>query len=140
MSGRGAQNHLDAVLDELSRWPEGTPPERLRWFLEQALRHARADQRSYRLYLSLALQPATQSMVLEEVERRPAGFAVLDRDLTRIFSALGHQEPDTEALVVRATVDGLIQYLLMAPDDFPIEEAVSRMMVPHGAHGSGARR
>ena len=131
--------HLESVLEVLGRWPDGAPADRLRWFLEQALGHAHAQQRSYRLYLSLALQPSTRTMVLEEVARRREALAAVDTHLERIFAALEHPDPETEALVLRATVDGLIQYLLMAPDQFPVQEAVSRLMSLHGGGDHGAR-
>lgn len=131
--------HLESVLEVLSRWPDGVPTDRLRWFLEQALGHAHANQRSYRLYLSLALQPSTRAMVLEEVALRHHSLAAVDEQLGRIFAALGHPDPETEALVLRATVDGLIQYLLMAPDQFPVQEAVARLMALHGARDHGTR-
>ncbi len=130
--------HLESVLEVLAGWPDGPPADRLRWFLEQALGHARTNQRSYRLYLSLALQPSTRTMVMEEVARRHDALAAVDTHLERIFAALGHPNPETEALVLRATVDGLIQYLLMAPDQFPVQEAVARLMSLHGARDHGA--
>ena len=131
--------HLDAILEVLQRWPDGDPADRLRWFLDQALGHARRNQSSYRLYLSLALQPGTREMVMEEVGRRRESFAAVDRALAGIFEGLGHPRPETEALVLRATVDGLIQYLLMAPEQFPEPDAVSRLMALHGSrYGGGA--
>jgi AcrR family transcriptional regulator len=131
-------SHLDEVLAVLAHWPEGPADERLRWFIGTALEHARARGASYRLYLSLALQPTTRALVLEEVERRREALATLDEKLSAIFVALGHPEPETEALVVRATVDGLIQYLLLAGERFPLDDAVTRVMALHGRSAGGS--
>ncbi len=124
--------HLDGVVQVLSRWPSAPPDEQLRWFLKSALDHARTYQDSFRLYLSLALHPGTRELVLAEVERRQALLDGVEGELRSIFVALGHPVPEIEALVLRATVDGLIQYLLMAPDRFPADEAVSRLLALHG--------
>lgn len=91
-----------------------------------SLTHARAHEASYRLYLSLALQPATRNLVPAEVAKRRAMLVGVEEELRSIFSELGHADPETAALVLRVTVDGLIQYLLVAGDGFPIDEAVSR--------------
>lgn len=130
--------HLGSITEALSRWPAGTPADRMRWFLETALGHARANQSSYRLFLSLALQPATREFVLEEVAKQGEALAALDRHLQEIFRDYGHEQPEAEALVLRATVDGLIQYLLLEPERFPIGEAVERILSLHGA-GDGTR-
>jgi len=125
-------SHLTEVWDVLSSWPAVGPEERLRWFVSTALNHARAHEDSYRLYLSLALQPATRDLVMAEVERRRAMLVGVDEELRSIFAELGHADPEAAALVLRVTVDGLIQYLLIAGDAFPISEAVSRVMALHG--------
>lgn len=122
------ERHLLAILEELSGWPEGPPEERLGWFVETALGHAKANQESYRLYLSLALQPATRELVLGEVARHADELAGLDAELARIFEAYGHDDPASEAVLLRATVDGLIQYLLMHPEGFVIDAAVEGIL------------
>jgi AcrR family transcriptional regulator len=125
------EKHLSSIVERLSEWPEGPPTEQLRWFLETALRHAKANQGAYRLYLSLALQPATRDLVLDEVARQGQALTGLDRKLLDVFRECGHSEPGTEAVVLRATVDGLIQYLLLEPERFRIEEAVNRLLSLH---------
>lgn len=130
-------SHLKDITGVLSAWPAGSPSDRLAWFLRQALTHARSHQPSYRLYLSLALQPATRALVLEEVECHRAALDELDLRLRTLFGELGHPDPGTAAVVLRATVDGLIQYLLVAPDAFPLEDAVERVLSLHtGARSS----
>lgn len=130
--------HLDEVLAVLAGWPPAPPAEQLRWFVAMALGHAGARGASYRLSLSLALQPSTRTLVLEEVERRRVALAAVHDRPVAAFAALGRAEPETQALVVRATVDGLIQYLLIGGDAFPVEEAVSRVMALHGRRGAEA--
>lgn len=123
--------HLRAIVDTLSGWPDGSAESRLRWFLKTALGHANANQGSYRLFLSLALQPATRALVVNEVEKQAEALSALDGHLEEIFRAYGHDDPKTEALVLRATTDGLIQYLLLQPERFPIGEAVERILLMH---------
>jgi len=124
-------DHLDEIIQVLSTWPEGSPEARLRWLLEKALSHAKRNQSSYGLYLSLALQPSTRQMVMEEVGRRSVELEGLEGEIRAIFTALGSADPTTEAVVLRATVDGLIQHLLMAPEQFAVEEAVERVLSLH---------
>jgi AcrR family transcriptional regulator len=123
--------HLADVWDVLASWPATGPEERLRWFVSTALNHARTHADSYRLYLSLALQPTTRDLVLAEVAKRRAMLLGVEEELRSIFSELGHADPGAAALVLRVTVDGLIQYLLIAGDGFPIPEAVSQVMALH---------
>lgn len=130
--------HLAVIVEKLADWPQGSPEDRLRWFLETALGHALAHQSSYRLYLTLALHPATRELVMEEVARLGGALAALDDGLRQIFQAFGHDEPETEAIVLRATVDGLIQYLLLEPDRFRIGEAVDRMLSLHDWRSAAA--
>ena len=125
--------HLDSVLRMLAHWPGGEPADRLEWFLETALEHARHNQESYRLFLSLGLQPATRTLVLDEIERRRAELDAVDEELRSIFGALGRRSPEADAMLVRATVDGLIQYLLMAPGRFPDAEAAMRVVAAYGS-------
>jgi AcrR family transcriptional regulator len=127
--------HLDAVLTEIRRWDGTTPESRLAWYVERALAHAASRAPSYRLFLSLAMQPATRGLALAEVASRQEQLSRIDEELSRIFKELGHPEPETEALVVRATVDGLVLYLLMTGEAFPIDEAVRRVVAQHGRRG-----
>lgn len=131
--------HLEEVLAVLSGWPPGPPAGRLRWFLRTALDDARARADSYRLFLSLALQPATRRLVMDEVAARRRELGRLDVTLRSLLVDLGHPTPDTEALILRAAVDGLIQYLILEPDRFPTDEAVERLMELHGSPLSGGR-
>lgn len=120
--------HLERVVAELSGWPDGPPLARLRWFARTALDHALRNASSYRLFLSLALQPTTRELVLAEVDRLRSVLDVVDVGLQSIFSDLGVDDEVSEAMVFRAAVDGLIQYALIAPEGFPVDEAASRLV------------
>jgi TetR/AcrR family transcriptional regulator, transcriptional repressor of bet genes len=120
--------HLDAVLDTLDSWSGTDPASRLRWFVRTALQHAGAGPDSYRLFLGLGMQPATRELVLAQVGARASRFATLEATLAGILSELGHADAQNAARTLRATVDGLIQYVLMTPGSFPVEEAVTGVM------------
>jgi AcrR family transcriptional regulator len=120
---------LDEVLSVIDSIDADAPAaERLRELVEASLQHARDNVETYRFYISTFLRPQTSPAIHAAASRHADRFAQMDQFVIDIFTELGFDEPVTEARFLRATLNGLIQELVMLPEAFDFEAMKRRLL------------
>lgn len=119
-----------AGLDNLSQFIDPDhdgvlTKDELRYFLEEFTRIMQKDQHFWKLYFSLFLQP----QVMKLVEKRLAVMIKQYIDMfTAYFSENEYEDPEIEALMLGAILDGIGFHFLMDPERFPIEKVKYKLM------------
>jgi AcrR family transcriptional regulator len=120
---------LDEVLSVIDDIDPGAPAgRRLRELVQVSLEHARDNVATYRFYIATFLQPQTSPAIQSAARKHADRFVRMDRFVVDIFTELGFDEPDIEARFLRATLNGLIQELVMLPDAFDFETMKRRLL------------
>ena len=99
--------------------------DELRFFLEEFSNVMKTDMHFWTLYFSLFMQPR----VLKLVEKR---LAVIIHDymrmLTSFFESNGYEDPEIEALLLGAILDGIGFHLMLDPENFPIDKVKDKLI------------
>jgi len=117
-------------LDNLSKFIDPNhdgvlTKEELRYFLEEFSNVMKSDMHFWMLYFNLFLQP----QVLKLVEKRVTVIIhVYMRMLTSFFETNGYEDPEIEALMLGAILDGIGFHLMLDPENFPIEKVKNRLI------------
>lgn len=106
-----------------------TPQDQLRLIIESRRDFVKQQEAYYRLYMGLALQPASQSLIAQDV------FPAKSDQVTafqQLFAALGYAQAELEAYYVAATLAGAGISYLMAPADYPLDRVVDELLRRYG--------
>lgn len=99
--------------------------DELRFFLEEFSNVMKKDLHFWTLYFSLFMQPR----VLKLVEKR---LMVLVhnymRMLTSFFESNEYEDPEIEALLLGAILDGIGFHLMLDPERFPIDKVKDKLI------------
>lgn len=101
-----------------------TPKAQLRLVIESRRDFIKTQERYYRLYLSLALQPASEALIADDV--LPAKADSIDAFL-HLFEALNYPDPRTEAYYVAATIAGAGLSYLLSPE-YPLDAVLDELL------------
>jgi len=117
-------------LDNLSQYIDPNDDgvltrDELRYFLEEFSNVMKKDPNFWTLYFNLFLQP----QVLKLVEKRLMEI-IHDymRMLTSFFKSNGYEDPDIEALLLGAILDGIGFHFMLDPENFPIEKVKNKLI------------
>jgi len=99
--------------------------DELKYFFEEFSNVMRKDIHFWKLYFSLFMQPR----VLKLVEKRLSGI-IHDymRMLSSFFAASGYEDPEIEAIMLGAILDGVGFHFMLDPDRFPIERVKDKLI------------
>lgn len=119
---------LTAILEDgfafAAEWVNRLEPgedmvARLRDMIEQTFAHVSAQADYWRLYISLAFQPAVSEAVGHVMERgMPAQLWAFTREA---FRQMGHPQAESEAWLLAATLDGIFMHALQIGEAYPLE-------------------
>ena len=102
----------------------GAPGERIERLLRASFRILRERQAFWRLSYGVRMQPA----VLEGLgDLLGVWTAEIQATLTGYLAEAGVPEPELEALVLFALIDGVSQHYVLHPDAYPIDAVVERI-------------
>ncbi len=105
--------------------------DHLRYMIEQTFAHVSAYADYWRLYISLAFQPAVSEAVGRMMERGvPGQLLAFTREA---FRQMGHPQAEEEAWLLAATLDGIFMHAIQIGEEYPLErmkEYVLRRFLP----------
>lgn len=88
-------------------------------YLHEIFNIVKANPEFWKLYFSISLQPAIYNLVQEKIEEltKPIFSMIIS-----YFERLGFEDPQTEAMLFGAMLDGIGFHFIMDPDHYPIEK------------------
>jgi AcrR family transcriptional regulator len=119
-------NGLDNLTELIDPDHDGVlTRDELRFFLEEFSNVMNRDLHFWKLYFSLFLQPRVFKLVEKKLSVIIHGYM---RMLTSFFAASGYEDPDVEALMFGAILDGVGFHFMLDPENFPIERVKDKII------------
>ena len=99
--------------------------DEIRYFIEEMFETVKRDQHFWKLYFMIFMQPP----VLKLVEKPFSELLHNSMDmLVEYFRNQGHEDPESEAILLGAILDGIGFHFVMNPDGFPIDKIKERII------------
>ena len=114
----------------------GSPRERLERLIRSSFEIVRDNMEFWRLSYSLRTQPAASGRIAVYVRESSENIRRL---LERYLAEAGVKNPDVEALLLFALIDGISQHYVLEKERYPLKKVVSalveRYCTPSGGGG-----
>lgn len=121
-----SMEEMDRIVEEA---PSGGPRTRLIGMFEHFFQDLEENPGFWRLFATLAIQ----EQGFEEIQKMMASKVQSYYELLEhIFSELGYEDPEAEAILVGATFDGIAVEYLALGKDFPIQRVRQHIMKKYG--------
>jgi len=125
---------VEATFADADREPD--PARRLAALLRSIAAHVKARRR----FWTLAYGVRMQRDVLEGLDAVLDGStAKILRTLERYLRGVGWPEPEMEAVLLFAQIDGLHQHYVMRHEDYPLDAAIDRLIARYTTKPSKKR-
>jgi AcrR family transcriptional regulator len=139
------QDRLNEALQYWHDLPPLTGAELLTHIANRAVDRAIAHPDAFRLYFSLFFQPGASDAVGRTADRIKPQLEQYYRVLAIALKEAGSSEPNVDAVLFQAGLNGLVQNLVIQPDLakrpklFPRARLVSRLVEAFASPGTGRR-
>lgn len=131
---RGKEDVLEAIFEQsmadvqesfLLAEAGGPPSQRIEQLVHGAFAIVRRNQDFWRLSYAVRMQPG----VVARVGKRAVQWtAMIHETLTRFLAESGVEEPELEAAVLFAVIDGVAQHFVLDPDRYPLDEVAEQVV------------
>lgn len=116
------------------------PREKLGALLRVSARLVRADLDFWRVSYGVRFQHAVIAGLAEGIAANAALYREMFTAMLVDISAhemradiiIGRPEPETEALLLFAALDGVFQHFILAPETYPLDAVIDRLILQHG--------
>ena len=99
--------------------------DEIRYFIEEMFETVKRDQHFWKLYFMVFMQPP----VLKLVEKPFSELLHSSLDmLVEYFRSQGYEDPETEAILLGAILDGIGFHFVVNPDGFPTDKVKERII------------
>jgi AcrR family transcriptional regulator len=115
----------------------GSPHEKLEGLIRSSFEIVRGNMEFWRLPYSLRTQPAASAGVAGYV--RESSEAIRHR-LGRYLGEAGVKNPDVEARILFALIDGIAQHYALDPERYPLKKVVSALVDRYCSPSGGVSR
>jgi AcrR family transcriptional regulator len=106
----------------------GAPGERIESLVRASFQVLRANQQFWKLSYGVRMQAA----VLEELgEQTQAWMGEIRRTLERYLREDGVSQPELEAVILFALIDGVSQHYVLDPEGYPLDRVVARIVAAY---------
>lgn len=111
-----------------------SPEDVLQRMIDISIKYVVHQTKSFRLMLALTVQTDVTKGLKKEVEEIRNEWL---SGLAQVFKSLNYEDPETEAYILSALLDGIgIGYMVMRPD-YPMEKIKELIMKRYSSRGSG---
>lgn len=114
---------IDASFAQAATAP--TPLEQLKQHICASFEIIRQNRKFWKLYHGLRLQAAVLEQLGEDVDE--ATQHISDR-LQSYFVALDSPDPETDARLLFALIDGIAQHYILSPESYPLEAVLAKVI------------
>jgi len=103
----------------------------IEYFLNEMFSHLKEHREFWKLYFSISLQPEIYPLVKEKIDQLSEPIMNM---VIQYFSEVGFSNPQTEAMIFGALLDGIGFHFIMDPDNYPLEEVKSSLLERYVKH------
>lgn len=117
-------------MDEFYQWkPDDSPQEVLQSIIDVSVQFIVKKKQMNRMMMALAVQPEVTASIREEMEEMRATWSGI---LTDLFKKINYKDPETEAYMLTALLDGMgIGYMAMK-ENYPIKKMKALIKARYG--------
>lgn len=99
--------------------------EEIRYFIEEMFETVNRDQHFWKLYFMIFMQPPVLKLVDKPFSELLHNSMHM---LIEYFRSQGHEDPESEAILLGAILDGIGFHFVMNPDGFPMDKIKERII------------
>lgn len=110
------------------------PYQKLKLIIEETIRIVQTDVRHWKLVTTLSMQEEIMQQVKDLVQQKMDQSM---QQMIQLFADLGVEDPETEAWLFGATLDGLFLHYLTAQAvdfDYPLEQMKQKLLSRYAAY------
>ncbi|MEO1263079.1 MAG: TetR/AcrR family transcriptional regulator [Bacteroidota bacterium] len=122
---RKGTNFGDRLMEEGAELAKKGPEELLKFLIEASFEEVQKNVAFWKLLTSLAFQEDVLKTMSAEMDIKKQEH--LNTGKT-IFSQLGYPNPEVQAMLFGATMDGVFMHYVIAPNEYPLDD-VKKLIV-----------
>ena len=107
----------------------------IEFFLNEMFEHLKNNQKFWKLYFSISLQPEIYPLVKEKIDELSQPIMSM---VVQYFEESGFQNPQTETMIFAALLDGVGFHFIMDPDNYPLETVKQTLIERYVKHSKKA--
>ena len=90
----------------------------IEYFLNEMFNHLKNNQKFWKLYFSISLQPEIYPLIKEKIDELSQPIMAM---VVHYFEKTGFENPQAETMIFAALLDGIGFHYIMDPDNYPLE-------------------
>lgn len=107
----------------------------IEFFLNEMFEHLKNNQKFWKLYFSISLQPEIYPLVREKIDELSEPIMSM---VIQYFEEMGFENPQTETMIFAALLDGIGFHFIMDPDNYPLETVKQTLIERYVKHSKKA--
>ncbi|MFW5943904.1 MAG: TetR/AcrR family transcriptional regulator [Bacteroidota bacterium] len=90
----------------------------IEFFLNEMFEHLKNNQKFWKLYFSISLQPEIYPLIKEKIDELSQPILSM---VVQYLGEIGFEDPQAESLIFAALLDGISYHFIMDPDNYPLQ-------------------
>ena len=107
----------------------------IEFFLNEMFDHLKNNQKFWKLYFSISLQPEIYPLIKEKIDELSQPIMSM---VVQYFEKMGFKDPRTETMIFAALLDGVGFHFIMDPDSYPLETIKQTLIARYVKHSKNA--
>lgn len=103
----------------------------IEFFLNEMFEHLKNNQKFWKLYFSISLQPEIYPLIREKIDELSEPIMSM---VIQYFEEMGFENPQTETMIFAALLDGIGFHFIMDPDNYPLETVKQTLIERYVKH------
>ena len=108
----------DHLIKSSTTISPSNPVEILTFIVESSFEEVRTNLTYWKLLMSLTFQEEVMKTLAPEIEQKKLEHIEMGKT---IFTQLGYPNPEAQAMLFGAAMDGVFMHYILSPDDYPLE-------------------
>ncbi|MBS3769471.1 MAG: TetR/AcrR family transcriptional regulator [Bacteroidales bacterium] len=105
----------------------------IEYFLNEMFNHLKNNQKFWKLYFSISLQPEIYPLIKEKIDELSQPIMEM---VVHYFEATGFEDPQAETMIFAALLDGVSFHYIMDPDNYPLEQVRQTLIERYVKHSN----
>ena len=115
----------DNLMEAGTAMANDDPEGLLKFIVEASFNEVKKNITYWKLLMALAFQQDAMKTLAPEIDQKRAEHIEMGKN---IFAKLGYPQPEAQAMLFGAAMDGVFMHYILSPKDYPIEE-VKKLLI-----------